>query len=131
MNNIKYNIKEKNNINYINNNINDNIDDDINNNLIYNNNINYINDNINNDNEILAQQINYNLNYSLKYINNIMDYYEIKKTKLNKKQMIEEIVKYENNSENYLNVIERKKLFDIYIELKNNKFFSKFIITKF
>ena len=83
------------------------------------------------NNEIIAQQINYDLNFPLKYINNIMDYYEIKKSKLNKKQMIQKIVEYESNPENYFSVFERKRLFDNYIELKNNKFFSKFIIRQF
>ena len=63
-----------------------------------------------------------------------MDYYQIKKTnlsyRLTKKQMIEKIVEYENIPENYYNVVERKRLFDNYIELKNNKFFSKFIISQ-
>ena len=45
--------------------------------------------------------------------------------------MIEKIVEYENNPENNFTVFERKRLFDNYIELKNNKFFSKFIISQF
>ena len=45
--------------------------------------------------------------------------------------MIKKIVNYENNIENYISVLERKRLFDNYIELKNNKFFSKFIIKEF
>ena len=108
MNNIECYVIEKENNYSIDNNIDNNID----------------------HNEIIAQQINYDVNYPLKYINNIMDYYEIKKTKLNKKQMIEKIVEYENNPENNLAVFERKRLFDNYIELKNNKFFSKFIISQ-
>ena len=114
MNNIECNIIEKEN-----NNINN-----------YEINIDYNNYEIDST-EIIAQEINYDLNYPLKYINNIMDYYEIKKTKLNKKQMIQKIVEYECNPENYFLVFERKRLFDNYIELKNNKFFSKFIISQF
>jgi len=114
MNNIECNIIEKENENTYNYEIN-----------IYANNYEI------NSNEIVAQQINYDLNYPLKYINNIMDFYQIKKSKLNKKQMIEKIVEYENNPENNLTVFERKRLFDNYIELKNNKFFSKFIISQF
>jgi len=114
MNNIECNIIEKENENTYNYEIN-----------IYANNYEI------NTNEIVAQQINYDLNYPLKYINNIMDFYQIKKSKLNKKQMIEKIVEYENNPENNLAVFERKRLFDNYIELKNNKFFSKFIISQF
>lgn len=114
MNNIECNIIEKENENTYNYEIN-----------IYANNYEI------NSNEIVAQQINYDLNYPLKYINNIMDFYQIKKSKLNKKQMIEKIVEYENNPENNFTVFERKRLFDNYIELKNNKFFSKFIISQF
>ena len=119
MNNIECNVIEKNN----NDTFNYEIDIKINNYEINNNEINI--------NKILAEQINYDLNFPLKYINNIMDYYQIKKTKLNKKQMIEKIVEYESNPENNYIVFERKKLFDNYIELKNNKFFSKFIIGQF
>lgn len=114
MNNIECNITEK----------------DINNTNNYQINIDSNNYQIDNT-EIISQEINYDLNYPLKYINNIMDYYEIKKSKLNKKQMIQKIVEYECNPENYFSVFERKRLFDNYIELKNNKFFSKFIISQF
>ena len=121
MNNIEYIVTEKDNNN---NNNNNNFEFDIEN----------INDNEIDISEIIAQQVNYDVNYPLKYIINIMDYYQIKKTnlnyRLNKKQMIEKIVEYENIPENYYNVVERKRLFDNYIELKNNKFFSKFIISQ-
>lgn len=118
MNNIEYYVSEK--------------DNKTNNNNINNINIDICFNNFEfKDNEFLAQCMNYDLNYPLKYINNIMDYYNIKKSKLNKKTMIEKIVYYENNPENFFNVYERKRLFDNYIELKNNKFFSKFIINQF
>ena len=44
-------------------------------------------------NEQYASALNYNLNYSVKELQRIMDYYEIKGTKLNKGNMIELLYK--------------------------------------
>ena len=75
-----------------------------------------------------AMVLDYDLNFNIKYINLIADYYNIKKTKLNKRQLINKIVAFEIDIKNLYSVEERKRLFDNFIELKNNRFFSKFII---
>ena len=117
------------------NNINCNIIEKDNNKVLENSKFNIDVDNLkyqeNNTDKIFAQRINLELNYSLKYITNIMDYYKLKKTKLTKKQMIKKIIDFENCIQNIHNVNERKRLFNNYIELKNNKFFSKLIINQF
>ena len=79
-------------------------------------------------NEAVARQVDYDINYTAKYISSIMDFYEIKKNKLNKKEMIDKIVEFEQQVDNCLIVERRKRLFDNFIELKNDKFFKKFII---
>ena len=87
------------------------------------------NDNDNDNDNIVAKVLDYELNYNYKYIVNIMEYYELKKCKMNKSEMIKVIVEYENMDKNSLKVEERKRLFDNFIELKHNKFFNKFILS--
>ena len=83
--------------------------------------------------ERYAIEINYDLNYNFKYLLNILEFYGIKKSKLTKKEIIEKILEfeYDNGIENFSIVQERKRLFDNFIELKNDKFFSKFILGGF
>ena len=78
--------------------------------------------------ERCAREIDYDLNYNFKYLTNILEFYGIKKHKLNKKVIIERIIEFEMNIDN-LNTVEiRKRLFDNFIELKNDKYFSKYIM---
>ena len=79
-------------------------------------------------NEDLARTIDYELNYNNKYLTTILDFYEIKRQKLNKKEMCKKIVDYESNTINEETVKYRNKLFTNFIELKNDKFFSKYIM---
>ena len=83
-----------------------------------------------NQDEILALVTNYNLNYSVSYLNNILDFYNIKKKKKNmkKQDIIDTIVNFETNLNNKDIVSNRIRLFENFIELKNNDFFNKFII---
>ncbi len=83
-----------------------------------------------NQDEILALITNYNINYSVSYLNNIMEFYNIKKKKKNmkKQDIIDIIVDFETNLSNKNIVSKRIKLFSNFIELKNNDFFNKFII---
>lgn len=77
----------------------------------------------------MAMQLDYNLNYNMNYLNSILDFYNIKKkSKNNKLEMINMIIDFEINPLNDYTVKERKRLFNIFIELKNHKFFNKFII---
>lgn len=82
-----------------------------------------------NQDEILALATNYSLNYSLSYLNSILEFYNIKKKKNMKKQdIINRIVEFETNLNNKTIVSKRIRLFSNFIELKNNEFFNKFII---
>ena len=83
-------------------------------------------------NKRIALETNYELNYNLGYLNNIREYYKLKKRNqtghLSKKEIIEMIVEYELKRENKNIVEERERLFGNFIELKNNKYFQKYII---
>ena len=85
-----------------------------------------------NEDIVLALKTNYDLNYTLSYLNNILEFYNLKKTNrkknMNKQEIIEKIVQYEIDNNNKKIVEKRIKLFSNFIELKNNRFFSKFII---
>ena len=78
--------------------------------------------------EQYASALNYNLNYSVKELQRIMDYYEIKGTKLNKGNMIELLIEFESEPNNREIKNKRKRLFDNINELKNNKYMKKFIM---
>ena len=82
--------------------------------------------------ERCAREVDYDLNYNVKYLANILEFYGIKKCKLNKKEIIEKILEFEFDTiDNTPIVEERKRLVDNFIELKNDKFFSKFILGSF
>ena len=84
------------------------------------------------DSERCAREIDYDLNYTLKYLTYILEFYGIKKPKLNKKETIERILEFEFDIVENLSIVEeRKRLFDNFIELKNDKHFSKFIVGGF
>ena len=82
---------------------------------------------INFDNE-LAQQLDYKTNYNLNNLRIIAEYYGISSRKLKKDELIIKIVEYENDLLNLGKVERRKRLWENIIELKNDTFFSKFII---
>lgn len=80
-------------------------------------------------NEFMAQRIDYELNYNNKYLTQILEFYGFKKGKKTKKEIINQIIEFEMIPENRNIVDTRKRLFENFIELKNNPFFSKFIIS--
>uniref|UniRef100_A0A6C0AXY5 Uncharacterized protein n=1 Tax=viral metagenome TaxID=1070528 RepID=A0A6C0AXY5_9ZZZZ len=86
------------------------------------------NNNLNISDEWSAREIDYELNYTVKYLSSILDFYDIKKHKLNKKDIITRILEFEMDKENFSIVEQRKRLFENFIELKNDKYFSKFIL---
>jgi hypothetical protein len=82
--------------------------------------------------ERCARELDYDLNYNVKYLTHILEFYGMKKGKLNKKEIIERLLEFEFDTINNLPIVEeRKRLFDNFIELKNDKFFSKFILGSF
>ena len=76
----------------------------------------------------VALELYYQENFTLKDLHKICDYYEISRRKLRKDEIVQEIVLYEcdpNNSE----MVQKRKLLWFYVsELKNDKYFKKFVI---
>jgi hypothetical protein len=79
-------------------------------------------------NNSVAKTIDYDLNYSVKYLGCILEFYEIRKTKLNKKEIIKKIVEYEIDKNNKETVERRYRLFTNFIELKNDKYFGRHVM---
>ena len=118
--------------------LNDSIDsnDDSNNNINLNDILNEINadegEYSQNTDNLFHEVVNYNINYTVKQLLLICDYYNISKdirmTKCNKEEIINTIVLFENNPHNYNIACRRKQLWFYINELKSNKFMKKFIL---
>jgi len=88
---------------------------------------NNMNDELNDDDNLIAQHVDYFENYTLKMLHHIANYYEIPKRRLKKEELIELIIQFENESENSLNVYNRKRCWYYIHELQNDTYFGKFI----
>ena len=88
---------------------------------------NNMNDELNDDDNLIAQHVDYFENYTLKMLHHIVNYYEIPKRRLKKEELIELIIQFENESENSLNVYNRKRCWYYIHELQNDTYFEKFI----
>lgn len=98
-------------------------------NLIYNEIENY--DLENNDTfDMLYYQ--YKLNYTVKELLLICEYYgiskELKSNKCNKEIIVQFIIDFESNPINDQIVLKRQKMWDYINELKNDKFMKKYVI---
>ena len=75
---------------------------------------------------------NYDLNYTVKQLMQICEYYnlskDIKTNKLKKQDIIEQIIMFENNYDNYDIVLKRKEMWYYMNELKNDKNMKKIVI---
>lgn len=80
-----------------------------------------------NDN-LIAQHMDYYENYNIKMLHHIANYYKIPKNRLKKDELIGLIIQFENDPENSELVYNRKRLWHYINELKDDKYFSKFII---
>uniref|UniRef100_A0A6C0HWI2 Uncharacterized protein n=1 Tax=viral metagenome TaxID=1070528 RepID=A0A6C0HWI2_9ZZZZ len=80
------------------------------------------------DDEIFTQMKNYELNFNVKQLLLICEYYGLKMNKMKKQDIIEQIILYENNTDNIDVVIKRKELWYYMGELKNDKIMKKFVI---
>ena len=80
--------------------------------------------------ETYAEISNYDLNYTMKQLATICNYYNITSNRKNWKKMdyITKIVDFENTLENYETVIRRKQMWFYIDELKNDKFMKQFIL---
>lgn len=80
--------------------------------------------------DYVAQELNYNENYTLKQLYRIAEYYDISKRKKKKTELIEEIVVFENQPENCEIVNRRATLWSYMEEIKQDKYLSKFLILE-
>jgi hypothetical protein len=85
-----------------------------------------------NENSIFAQMKNYDLNYNIKQLGLVCEYYGLAKcirlNKMKKQEIIEQIILFENNTDNIEIVIKRKELWYYLNELKNDKMMKKYVL---
>ena len=85
-----------------------------------------------NENSIFAQMKNYDLNYNIKQLGLVCEYYGLAKcirlNKMKKQEIIEQIILFENNTDNIEIVIKRKELWYYLNELKNDKIMRKYVL---
>uniref|UniRef100_A0A6C0CIU9 Uncharacterized protein n=1 Tax=viral metagenome TaxID=1070528 RepID=A0A6C0CIU9_9ZZZZ len=122
-NNLNYEIKENNNISN-----NNDVDSILNNENFFQNCEFQEQFQFFDEDNLMAQHVDYFENYTLKMLNHICNYYKISKTRLKKEQIIELIIQFENNPDNSVLVYERKRMWHYINELKNDSYFSKFVI---
>ena len=78
----------------------------------------------------LAQMSEYDLNYTLKQLGMIYEYYNIGKiAKLKKADIIQAIVVFEHDGENYEIVMRRQQLWHYLEELKSDKYMKRFVLS--
>jgi hypothetical protein len=80
-----------------------------------------------NQDTTMAMQLEYSLNYNLKQLKAIANYYKINTRKLKKDEIIENIILFEVAEENQSIVYTRKRLWFFVEELKNDEFFNNII----
>jgi hypothetical protein len=84
------------------------------------------------ESDIMTKSLDYHMNYNVKQLMLICDYYgllrEVKNNKFKKQEIIALIVDFEENIENTLVVYKRKQLWYFINELKNDKFMKKYIL---
>jgi len=76
----------------------------------------------------IALELEYNTNYNVKDLGKILDYYEISKRKLRKDEMIQLLIFFEEDPSNVEFVNRRRRLWENIKELKEDKYFSKYIL---
>jgi hypothetical protein len=80
------------------------------------------------EDNLMAQHIDYFENYTVKMLQHIANYYKIPKSRLKKEELIQLIIQFENEPENSEIVYNRKRMWHYMNELKNDSYFSKFLI---
>jgi hypothetical protein len=69
----------------------------------------------------------YSSEYTVKMLGQIMDFYELPKKNLKKCEMVETLLMFETDQKNRETVKKRLRFWSNIVELKNDKFFSKYI----
>jgi hypothetical protein len=80
------------------------------------------------DAKVFMDMKDYELNYNVKQLSLICEYYGLRITKQKKQDIIEQIVIFENTMENIVITMKRKELWYYINELKNDKMMKKFVI---
>jgi hypothetical protein len=84
------------------------------------------------DSELYSEFVNYQLNYTVKQLMLICEYYgfakQLKTYKSNKNDIINVLVIFENKPENVEFVLRRKLYWSYMAELKEDKFMKKYIL---
>jgi hypothetical protein len=84
------------------------------------------------DDDMYTEMVNYDMNFTVKQLLLICDYYglmkDVRTNKMKKQDVIEQILLFENNMENYEVVVRRKELWYYINELKSDKMMKKFVI---
>uniref|UniRef100_A0A6C0DHD4 Uncharacterized protein n=2 Tax=viral metagenome TaxID=1070528 RepID=A0A6C0DHD4_9ZZZZ len=93
--------------------------------LMYQNNVNY-------SSKMLAKSMDYEMNYTIKQLIRICDYYgitkDIKANKLKKDEIISFLIDFEENENNTMIVYKREQFWYYMNEMKNDKFMKKFLL---
>jgi hypothetical protein len=78
---------------------------------------------------IASKTLNYQLNFTIRQLTQICDYYAISKSsKCTKDEIINIIIDFENNPENAETVSRRKNMWFYINELKQDKYMKKYIM---
>lgn len=85
------------------------------------------------DDEFFVEMKDYDLNYSVKQLILICDYYNISKgmmrlNKMKKQDIIEQLILFERDTMNFETVQRRKRLWFYINELRDDKFMKRYII---
>tara|TARA_Y100000816_G_scaffold269808_1_gene233038 strand:+ start:48 stop:425 length:378 start_codon:yes stop_codon:yes gene_type:complete len=81
----------------------------------------------NSEDTTMAMHMEYDLNFNVKQLKAIANYYKINIKKMKKEEIIENIILFELADENQSIVYTRKRLWFFVEELKNNDFFKNII----
>jgi hypothetical protein len=88
--------------------------------------------NANYSSKMLAKSMDYEMNYTIKQLIRICDYYgitkDIKANKLKKDEIISFLIDFEENENNTMIVYKREQFWYYMTELKNDKFMKKFLL---
>tara|TARA_B110000858_G_C17797261_1_gene473191 strand:- start:1593 stop:1967 length:375 start_codon:yes stop_codon:yes gene_type:complete len=77
---------------------------------------------------IVAIELDYMTNYTVKILSHILDYYKLSKRRLNKSEMVQIILIFEEDPANEVCVSTRRQLWKYMERLRNDEYLSKFIL---
>jgi len=75
-----------------------------------------------------AIELDYMTNYTVKMLSHILCYYKLSKRKLNKTEMVQIIIIFENDPENETVVARRRQLWKYMERLRDDEYLSTFIL---